>query len=270
MKKETKRIKQGQPPEQQESVDRAYNHLEFRHQDLKINIKKLKCHKEGITIEGDCTLAAFKNPTSYAIGTTKGGLKVIENSIEIYSGVLTFEYNDSGIFSDMPFSRYYKGYGEELQDIVYIDHLDCYLLNFAEEIHRKDIDGSEVYLFMDISHFVLCQGSFLYSKLNRKLVVCTVFEGLSIINLDRKQVEITLKDYRSTKIKDFKMFGLKENKIVYLTKSSLIKIYSVSYDLKKICNRRGHRLARERFGNHFVTIEVCGQVIQLIFLKINW
>ena len=55
---------------------------------LSIEVDEVSIHEEIRIIGGATTILCFKNPTTYLISTEFKGLKLIENSREIYSALL--------------------------------------------------------------------------------------------------------------------------------------------------------------------------------------
>ena len=141
---------------------------------------------------------AFKNQTSYAIGTRYGGLKVINQTDPTYS---------AGFPED-------KG---NLWDMVYIRHLNCYLyVQEDNQIHRKDIDEDPPCLFMGLDCGSQPGKFFKYSKLNRRLIVRRRDKGTAVVNLERKMVEIAIRKRQGSEtIEDFQVFRDKENQIAW-------------------------------------------------------
>ena len=82
-------------------------------------------------IGGEWTFLAFKNSNSFGIGTNRKGLILIENSARIFCQRFSLHEN-------------------KLRGLIYIDHLDCYLLNLCSKIFRKDLTDQPPYLYMDI------------------------------------------------------------------------------------------------------------------------
>ena len=100
---------------------------------VKISLAQISHLSESKLIGGFCTFFAFKNNTSFAIGTSGKGMKTVENNKLIHSGRLPGT-------STGP-----------LLDIIYVEHLDWYLLNYNSNVYRKDIDDKPPYLYMDIN-----------------------------------------------------------------------------------------------------------------------
>ena len=166
---------------------------EFKEEDLKVVVEELR-HHSGV-VGSSKTFIAFKNETSYAIGTFRAGLKVVEVDNEVYS-------------------EYFSEDQARLDDIVYIHHLDCYLLKLYGKVYRKDVDENPPYLYMDLNYGCNYGRCFRYSKVNRRLVVFKNELTLSVVNLERKQAEIEVnlgKEYGG--IHDFIVFGPFEEKV---------------------------------------------------------
>ena len=126
-------------------------------------------------------------------------------------------------------------------DLIYIDHLDCYLLNYENKIYRKDIDGEEPYLYLDLDCGYKNGKSYSYSKIHPKLIVINNLYDITVANLERKQVQILIQTGHDS-IEDFQIFGKRENHIVWATYEGLIRVCSISYDLRKICTMHRHKI----------------------------
>ena len=135
---------------------------------MEVILEEIHGHS-GILIGGGPSYMVIKNQTSYAIATTDKGMKVVDKNREIFSGRL-------------------PSYPTRLSDLVYIDHLDCYLLNSGWKLYRKDIDENPHYAFMNIS----CGGglgvNLIYSNLNKRLIIPRYSKGIAVVNLERKQI----------------------------------------------------------------------------------
>ena len=81
------------------------NLTKFEESRLSVSVSELFDLKEKEIIEEECTYLAIKNPTSFLIGTDWHGIKVIEERQEVYSAR----------FGD-------------IEDVIYINHLNCYLI----------------------------------------------------------------------------------------------------------------------------------------------
>ena len=221
--------------------DGAEQDRKFKQDDLEVTLEEM-ADLSGPHIGLNYSFLALKNSTSYAIGTFCKGLKVMEQNQQIYSE----RFSGSQIY---------------LYGLIYIDHLNCYLLCKGSKLYRKDIDGERPYFFMDLDCGENFGKTFRYSKLNRRLIVPKNGTKLAVVNLARKQVDILVKVNQDHGfIKDFKIFGRKENKIAWITSNCLIHIYSVNSDLKKIVTKNTHvvKLIGRR-PKKISFLEVCDQ-----------
>ena len=133
---------------------------------MTIDVKKIKNHAgEGI-IGKYWTFLAQKNLNSYMIVTSKKGIKVFENSNQIYS--------------DKCFEK-----DSRLRDAIYIKHLNCYLMSLDKTLYRKDIDEKPPYVFMNIVCGYRFGACFLYSDVHERLIIHKGHISLSVVNLDR-------------------------------------------------------------------------------------
>ena len=210
----------------------------FRVEDLKINLEKISDHSDQEPVYN--VLIAFKSRKCYAIGTNPQRLMLIENFIKIYSGRFLVD-------------------SKEIQDIVYIDHLDCYILNYDYKLYRKDIDNSPPYLYMNLDSGWRTGKCFKYSRLNQRLLIPKDGHNIAIVNLERKRVEIEISRRNHRIFREFKLIGPKENKITSLTLDGIIYLYSVSYDLKKVTAWNSHQLqlidSRDEYGDCFAACD---------------
>ena len=167
---------------------------------------------------------AFKNQTSYAIGTRYGGLKVINQTDPTYS---------AGFPED-------KG---NLWDMVYIRHLNCYLyVQEDNQIHRKDIDEDPPCLFMGLDCGSQPGKFFKYSKLNRRLIVRRRDKRTAVVNLERKMVEIAIRKRQGSEtIEDSKYSSVRRQRGPDCLGASL-RLSCVSYELKKILFKQRHHI----------------------------
>ena len=210
-------------------------------EDLRIEVKKLAEHYESGIVGNWSTLSAFKNDTSYAIGTTLSGLKVIEKLNVVYSA----------IFSEVP---------RALRDIIYIEHLNCYLLNYNFKLYRKEINQDPPFIFMDLDCGYRPGKCLLYSKLNKKLIVAREGQDIAVVDLHKKMVEMELRTTETTFVRDLKLAGKKENKICFTTIFGTIHLYSLNPRLKKVCSKNRYQveLPKETYEEP-TALAVCDQ-----------
>ena len=172
-------------------------------------------------------LIAMKSPKSYLIAKQKEGLQLTENGEEMFSG-------------DFPAA---EGHNQpNLQDVVYVHHLDCYLIQLDSKIYRKDINGRSCYFFMNLGIKFLKVAFLRYSRLNRRLFIGNDAKSLSIIDLDRKRFDMALGNNLGSKIADYQIFGEKEDKIISLTAGGVIFTNVLNFSLKKVYSRSQIRI----------------------------
>ena len=246
--------KKGGLPDQSNTQKRIVKkEADHRKDKFLYKVQEIKNHKSD-GVGSPITYLAMKNEISYAIGTSSKVLKVIENCKDIYKNTVPIR-------------------NHRLIDIVYIDHRNCYLLNFQNnKIYRKDIDEHDPYPFMDVSSISRVGCSFRYSKLNKKLIlVSNRLKRVSVLNLERRKVEYeVLKGNKEQNIFDFKLFGVRQNREVCLCRNGSIYLFLFNYPLKKLCSRSHHRIDciedRVEYGesiaicdkNRYVLVELRG------------
>ena len=178
-------------------------------------------------------LVAFKDPSSY-LRVSGGKYKLIENSAQLHSSnILKFSHS--------------------IEYALYINHLHFYLLYFAEKFYRKDIDERDPYIYMELD--CRCRPQFglgfRYTKLNKRLIIPKMGKGLAVVNLERKHVEIEIRDERVRTLEHLKIFGDKENQIICLDISGTIFLYSVCFQLKKVCSKQSYQINSNWASNKF-------------------
>ena len=222
-------------------TDNSVHQQEFDIKKINFNLEKIPL-PDGPNISGlSWTFVAFKNPSSLLFGTYSKGIVLVENGSLLYCKMLGKE-------------------AEQVREITYINHLNCYLLKSNYKMYRKDIDEKPPYLYMDIS-CGFCPGSaFRYSNFNQRVIMIQEFYNLAVVNLERKQVDIQVKGKQAVIIYDFLVFGTEENKLAYITKDNSIHLCTFNYDLKKICGKDRH-LIQTLDGSEELAraIGVCGQ-----------
>ena len=185
------------------------------------------------------SLIGFKNPTSYLIGTTTTGIKLIENKIQTYA------------------ADHLPGDPNQFCGIIYISHLNCYLLVFEARIYRKDINENPAYVFMDLN----CGsriGALKYLALNKRLIFPKDGKNLAVLNLDTKQVEIEIEvevNWIRGFIQSLAIFPNNENKIAFLTSEGWLYFYWISYELRRVCAKHRHQV----FFNRGLSLAVCNE-----------
>ena len=164
-----------------------------------LNTEKTKCQYQPMLLSWEGVRIGLKNATSYAIGEDIKTLVVVENQTQIR------------------FDRFY-GASDWIQAILYIDHLDCYLIQSKTKIYRKDIDSSPPYLFMDIDRRYQAADRLRYSKINKKLILLQGDNNLAVIDLERFRFEMEIITQLSN-IEDFNCLALKKTRSCALTNS---------------------------------------------------
>ena len=154
---------------------------------------------------------------------------VIENSIKIFSGPLPVENSAISLDSD--------DFGN-VGSIIYIGHLNCYLLTCDDKFYRKDIDDEDPYHYIKIHHGTIYWGHLCYSKLNRRLIFRKGENGdnFAVMNLLRGRERLEIVSNQFYRIEDFRLFGPKEDKIVLLTDQGCVSLLFLNFDMKKICS----------------------------------
>ena len=246
MKKSLTRTKPSKREEEYDSnnnEEKSPQKTKFEDKDLQVVLEEVSDHFEYTRIGGDDTFIALKNESSYAIGTSRKGLKVINDTNLIYST---------------------KNIGW-LEDLIYIDHLDRYLMIFRNlskyTISMKDIDKNPFYHYMNLNCGYVFDTFFRYSKLNKRLIFPRDKQNISILNLERKQVDSLIRFVEEVqRISDFKVFGRKENNLIWITSKQSIELFSVSFDLRKVTSKSKHQI--ESIDGRLeepVSLAVCGR-----------
>ena len=188
----------------------------FKFHKLLVDIKMIKrenSRRKKQLIGGVCTHIALKSPESYIIATLGKGLKVIENLNQVYSNML-------------PLSDAW------LSDMVYINCLDCYLIDYNSQLYRKDIDDSPPYLFMNVVCGHRPGASFRYSQKNEKLIINKDKKKISVISPETIEVDFEVVKDVGNSIQDFRVFGEEENRVISVTGDGHVLVYRLDYTLK--------------------------------------
>ena len=192
-------------------------------QELTVNLSgieesrfKIECvsnlREDGI-IGGNWTHIALKNSKSFMIGTKNKGIKLFENNSLIYSGKLHLEHAYFG-------------------EIIYIESLNCYILNLDLKLYRKYVDDEPPYLYMNFTCGNREGAAFRHSKINQRLITIKDYNKIAAINLQRKDIEIVLKNTDQNRIVDFRLFGKKEDKVICLDQDGGLMLLSLDYSWK--------------------------------------
>ena len=179
-------------------------------QNLEITVNLVKECREKDIIGGNWTLVGLKNENSFLIGTSRNGLRLIDNGLDLYS--------DINRLSD-----------DSLYDIIFISVINCYLIASYEKLYRKNIDDRPPYLYLDLKcGFRL--GTYLrYSDKNYKLVINKDRVNISVIDLKAKKLAIEMNKEVGKSITDFRVFGESQKRVVSVTEDGYIILYSLGH-----------------------------------------
>ena len=183
---------------------------------LSVSVELLRNHVENGIIGGYTSLLALKSPSSYLIGSDYTGIKLIEDGVEIYSARLPFEH-------------------ASLNDLVYIEHLNFYLLHYNKKIYRKDIDDQAPYIFMDFECNRRSAVCFRYSAINKALLVKPRPKIISIVDLENKKAIFHLRLNRVARIMDFRIFGEEQQRVILVGDRGDFLQYYLNFSLRKVC-----------------------------------
>ena len=209
---------------------------------VNFQVEELGLHQTDRSIIGEnLTHLALKNPVSYMIGTKEKGVKLFEDSAQIYSGMLPV----------------YKAW---LTDMIYVLPLDCYFMNHDHKLYRKDIDNKPPYLFMNVRCGNRVGASFRYSELHERMVVNKDNRNISVINLEKKRVEIEVLKSLGGDINDFRVFSENEDQVVALTKDGYVLLYQLDFGKKtgSVVSQTKLDLIEERYENG-KSISICSK-----------
>ena len=186
---------------------------ELRFENLQLTIEKVQdCKKEGFIGDG-FTVVGMKNPRSFFIETQTLGHILVEDGVQLYSE---------------------KIYGDDFfMDIIYCPTVNCYFLAHPDGLQRKDIDDKPPYLFMHMKFGWSSMSCFIYSKVNQSLLAIKESLNLLVINPRLKKIELELKNPVGDMIKEFRLFGEKDNRVVSLTWEGHVILYSLTHGKKR-------------------------------------
>ena len=229
---------------------------------LELIVKTVKdCNQQGI-IGGATTEIALKNEKSFLHATSKKGVSLIENDTQLFSGKLPSLDNS-------------------LLDIIYVDVLDSYLLASEAKLYRKDIDGRPLRLFMDLICGLRFGACLRYSKIKQRVVVNKDGSNIAVINPKTRKIEIEVRATFRDQIRDFRLFGQHENRVVAVTTDGYALLYSLDHANKRgVIDQYQLNLSQERQEsagclavcpkNKYVLVEVQARVLpRIIILKLT-
>ena len=211
-----------------------------------VTVEKLKRHKDHGIVGLDITLLALKNTSSYMIGTWSNGFKVIEYDSEVYSGKLPV-------------------LGGSLNDIIYVESLDCYLMYIEGRIYRKDIDSQPPFIFKELQCGFRPGAVLKWSEINQRLIVIKGGKNVAVIDPYTKDVEIEIKDSLGGNVMDFRFVGEMEDKVVTVTEDGYVNLFKLNYGQKSATYVTHYKLdlLRERQEEGF-SIAVCDRAKYLL------
>ena len=151
-------------------------------------IKNVSNQAFGTIIGSNTTFLAVKNKTSFMLATWKKGLRVVEDGSEVYSENLPSLYGS-------------------LRDLVFIEPENCYLMAHDHKLWRKDIDSKPPYVVMEMTCGFRKGASFRYSEPNNRLFVIQNGNAISVVNLEKKLIEIRKDLSPKDMIMDFRLLG---------------------------------------------------------------
>ena len=208
------------------------------------------------------THMAIKDENSFLIGTVNSGLKLIDEGEEIFKGSIPLEQQRG--FLAMLFSSDLPP-----MDMIYIQPLYCYFFQHKMKLYRKDITNKPPYLYMDVLCGVRNGACFRYSNLHEKLIINKDAQNISVVDLQRKKVEIEVKKRVGMGIMDFRLFGSKEDQVVSVTNDGFVLLYKLDYGQKRgsVIDHSEIKLFRDR-AEMPVSVAVCGKG-EYVFVEIG-
>ena len=126
------------------------------------------------------------------------------------------------------FSNKFLDHGNDLSDLVYVIALNFYLLGTDSMLFRKDIGNKPPYPFMKEK----CAGNravagLRYSKLHQRIIINKEWKNISVLNPKTRKIEIEITKSVGNEIREFKLFGKNENRVVSITEDGHILLYSL-------------------------------------------
>ena len=156
---------------------------------------------------------ALKDETTYMIGGDDYGYLLIKDKKEIYS------HKPSRL--------------ESVDGLVYVAHLDCFILLKSNKIYRKGIDDQAPQLLLDLGFIKERIFELRYSSLNKRLIIPTNSK-LLIIDVVQKRVEFTVPRSKIESVFDLILFGKKQNQLILITDRGSISLFIINFEMKKL------------------------------------
>ena len=214
----------------------------FYEKRINLSVKMIKKLKKWDNLGFSTTFLAMKNTVSYMIVTAEKGLKVIEKNSQIYSGV------------------HFQG-KIPITNLLYIDSLDCYLMFRQSKIYRKNINKRPPFPFFELSKSPLVTyGRVLYSKFNKKILFYAneTRKALLVVGLERKQKEVDFSLPVQGRMSGLKLFGEKQNRLIWLGINGGVYISTINFELRKICSF-GKTQLEKRDHESLSSVVVCSK-----------
>ena len=231
-------LKPGATGDNNQSQDLADD--SFDEQKIRLNLELFKNQQKVGIVGGLLSYLSFKNSTSFAIGTYQNGLVVVENGEEIYSAELQQDVKD-------------------MNNIIYIEHLDCYLIYCYENVvYRKDIDDKPPYLYFAVDLKLIAGKPWIYSKAIQRLIASESLRNIVFIDLDKRRIDFEIRNKNLGKLVDLRVFGEKGNMLISIAKGGRINLFCLNFELRKICAQRSYIFINPfKRKEMFTAIAVC-------------
>ena len=166
--------------------------------ELKLKVEVIKSFWQADLVGKLWTMLAMKDESNYLIGTHEKGLILVKDGKEVYAEPLPEK-------------------GKRLWDMVYAKNQDCYFLCHHEKLWKKTNDSLPPTLFFNIEFGFRVAACMEYSTKKNKLVVNAGGSRLTVINPQKAEVEMAMPRSQGDLIRDFKLFGANENKVISIT-----------------------------------------------------
>ena len=180
---------------------------------LKLKVTQLREHQREDKLIGgyNTTLLAMKDKDSYLIASENLGYKLYNQSQLVSSG-------------ELPCG------GQELYGLFYCKPQSAYYLFINQKLYKKEISAAEPSLVINIQFGAGLNRGFQYSEVSRRLVAIKEVEGLAVVDLDSRLIEVDCSASLSSKICDLKLLGESEEVIAVLNKLGMVVL--INYDVK--------------------------------------
>ena len=231
----------------------AKTETELSIEELKLEINQTAEYQVEGVLQCQQTHLAMKDPYSFIICTHKDGFSHMENRCLVYQGEL-------------------PGADNWVDDLVFVRHLDCYLMVSYNKIYRKDMDDEPPYEYLEQKVASRTGSCMLYSEINQRLIVHKRGNTVAVVNLEDKKEEIVVTENGfAGDIVDFRLSGGRENNIIALTSQGCLLQYQFNYSRKsgtvaKTCKFSLNRSRKEKpaslavcLAGKYILVEIEGQ-----------